>query len=174
MKKLTFLFKVFLSETKKRNFILKDLSNLLKQYQSQIIKANTVDIKNLKRLDMQGRLVLNERRISAMAQGLLDVAKLPDPIKQILEKKVLPNGLSLQKVSVPLGVVSVIYESRPNVTIDLAGLAIKSGNSLVLKGGSEAFETNKILVGLVHKALKKQGLPSSLIYLIYLMEEFIL
>ncbi len=150
----------------KRNKILKDLSGLLRKDQAQIIKANALDLKNLKRLEMRDRLVLNERRISAMAQGLLNVAKLPDPINNIIEKKILSNGLNLQKVSVPLGVVGIIYESRPNVTIDLAGLAIKSGNGLVLKGGSEAQETNKILVELVHRVLKKQGLSSSLVYLI--------
>ncbi len=150
----------------KRNKILVDISELLKKYQSSILKANTLDLNNLQRLEMRERLTLNERRINGMARGLLNVALLPNSISQILEKRILPNGLNLQKVSVPLGVVSVIYESRPNVTIDLAGLCIKSGNGLVLKGGSEAYNSNKILVELVHRALKKQGLPPSLVYLI--------
>ncbi len=149
-----------------RNRVLKNLSNLLLKNPKQILKANAQDLKNLKRLEMRDRLVLNDKRIKGMAQGLLKVAKLADPLNQKLENKKLPNGLHLQKISVPLGVVGVIYESRPNVTIDLAGLAIKSGNALVLKGGSEAQETNKILVNLIHRALNFLGLPSEVVYFI--------
>jgi len=151
---------------KKRNQILKNISGLLVKHQKKIIKANALDLKNLKRLEMRDRLVLNEKRLSGMAGGLLKVAALKDPLGQTIEKKKLANGLNLQKVSVPLGVVGVIYESRPNVTIDLAGLAIKSGNALVLKGGSEAQASNKVLVDLVHRALKLAGLPSDVMLLI--------
>src|SRR5207247_2119506 len=100
------------------------------------------------------------------AGGLNKVAKLTDPLNKTLETRKPANGLTINKVSVPMGVVGVIYESRPNVTVDLAGLAIKSGNALVLKGGSEAYESNKVLVGLIHQALKKQGLSSDVVYLI--------
>jgi len=150
----------------KRNQILTDLSKLFKNHQKQILKANAQDLKNLKRKEMKDRLVLSAKRLTAMAGGLIKVANLPDPLNKVLEKQKLKNGLNLQKISVPLGVVGVIYESRPNVTVDLAGLAIKSGNALVLKGGSEAYNSNKILVGLVHQVLTKHRLPSDLVYLI--------
>ena len=153
-------------KTADRNSILINLSALIRKHQKQILSANAQDLKNLKRNEMRDRLVLNPKRLQAMAQGLLDVAKLLDPLNKVLVKKRLKNGLNLQKVSVPLGTIGVIYESRPNVTIDLAGLAIKSGNALVLKGGSEAYNSNKILVGLVHRALKSAGLPADLVYLI--------
>jgi len=149
-----------------RNRILKTLSFLLKKNQRQILAANSADLKNLKRLEMRDRLVLNEKRISAMANGLLKVAKMPDPLNKIIEKRKLPSGLSLKKVSAPLGTSAIIYESRPNVTVDLAGLAIKSGNALVLKGGSEAYQSNKILVGLIHRALKQNKLSTDCVYLI--------
>lgn len=149
-----------------RNSILKKLSELLKKHQQQIFAANAKDLKILKRLEMRDRLVLSPKRLQAMVRGLSEVAKLPDPLNKTLEKKKLKNGLSLEKVSVPLGTVGIIYESRPNVTIDLAGLAIKSGNALVLKGGSEAYNSNKILVGLIHQALKLAGLSQDLVCLI--------
>ncbi len=149
-----------------RNKILRDLAEMLKKYQRQILQANARDLKNLARSSIKDRLLLNENRIQAMANGLLKVAKLPDPLNKILEKRKLKNGLSLQKISVPLGTLAVIYESRPNVTVDLAGLAIKSGNALVLKGGSEAHASNKILVELIHRALKQRGLPSEVVYFI--------
>jgi len=149
-----------------RNRVLINLSALLKKHQKEILSANAKDLKSLKRKEMRDRLVLNPKRLQAMANELLDVAKLPDPLNKVLLKKRLKNGLNLQKVSVPLGTVGVIYESRPNVTIDLAGLAIKSGNALVLKGGSEAYNSNKILVTLIHRALKSANLSTSLVYLI--------
>jgi glutamate-5-semialdehyde dehydrogenase len=121
---------------------------------------------------MRDRLVLNKKRIGEMAQGLPALKKLSDPLHQILSKGVRPNGLRIEKVSVPLGVVAVIYESRPNVTVDLAGLALKSGNGLVLKGGSEAFLTNRVLVALIHRAMQQSGLPASLVYLIHPKENW--
>jgi glutamate-5-semialdehyde dehydrogenase len=156
----------------KRNQILKDLAQILIKNQEQILKANQKDIKLLQRKELEDRLELNPKRISAMVQGLKEIAKQEDPLNKILETKDLPNGLKIQKISVPLGVVGVIYESRPNVTMDLAGLCIKSGNGLVLKGGSEAYFTNKILVELIHKAVKKNNLPSNLVYLISPKEEW--
>ncbi len=149
-----------------RNRVLVELSRLLKMHQKQILAANVRDLKNLKGEEMRDRLMLNEKRLVGMAKGLLDVAKLPDPLNKILEIRKPKNGLIINKISVPLGVVAVIYESRPNVTIDLFGLAFKSGNGLILKGGSEAYETNRVLVSLIHQSLQKLALPASLVYLI--------
>jgi len=149
-----------------RNRVLVELSRLLKMHQKQILAANVRDLKNLKGEEMRDRLMLNEKRLVGMAKGLLDVAKLPDPLNKILEIRKPKNGLIINKISVPLGVVAVIYESRPNVTIDLFGLAFKSGNGLILKGGSEAYETNRVLVSLIHQSLQKLALPASLAYLI--------
>lgn len=151
---------------KKRNQILNDLSELLLKHQSEIIPANQKDIKALKRVEMLDRLVLNPNRIGSMIAGLRDLAKQPEVLNKVLETRRPKNGLVIKKVSVPLGVVGVIYESRPNVTIDLAGLGIKSGNAVVLKGGSEAYESNKALVGLIHQVLKKHQLAPELVYLI--------
>jgi glutamate-5-semialdehyde dehydrogenase len=160
------LFKLSGLSLQIRDRFLTDLSALLLINQKQIIAANKVDLRNLKRLEMRDRLELNEKRIQAMSDGLLSLAKLPDPLNKITDKKKLKNGLSLSRISVPLGVLGIIYESRPNVTIDLAGLAIKSGNALVLKGGREAYESNKILVKLIRQALQKIGVSSDAIYLI--------
>ncbi len=158
--------KLALLNIAERNRVLVNLAGLLRKHQDRILSANAEDLKNLQRKEMRDRLVLNPKRLQSMAQGLLTVAKLSDPLNKILESKNLKNGLKVKKVSVPMGVVGVIYESRPNVTIDLAGLAIKSGNALVLKGGSEAYNSNKVLVGLIHQALKGAGLSSDSIYLI--------
>jgi glutamate-5-semialdehyde dehydrogenase len=149
-----------------RNKILISVAELLKKNKRKILSANGQDLKNLQRMDMRDRLVLNDKRLLSMEQGLQALTKLPDSLNKILEKKDLKNGLHLSKISVPLGVVAVIYESRPNVTIDLAGLAIKTGNALVLKGGSEAHQTNKILTSLIHQALAKHRLSPDLVYLI--------
>ncbi len=149
-----------------RNKILISAAELLEKNKRKILSANDQDLKNLQRVDMHDRLVLNDKRLLSMEQGLQALTKLPDSLNKILEKKDLKNGLHLSKISVPLGVVAVIYESRPNVTIDLAALAIKTGNALVLKGGSEAYRTNKVLVSLIHQALAKHRLSPNLVCLI--------
>jgi len=149
-----------------RNSILRDLAAAIGSHRKQILRANAVDLKNLKRLEMRDRLLLNPKRVTDMAQGLLDLAKQPEVLNKVLETRKPKNGLVIKKITVPLGVLGIIYESRPNVTIDLAGLAIRSGNALVLKGGSEAYQSNKVLVGLVHQVLKKHRLPPDLVYLI--------
>jgi glutamate-5-semialdehyde dehydrogenase len=111
-------------------------------------------------------LLLTEQRILDLAASLHDVAKLPNPSEQILLDKILANGLHLEKKSVPLGVVGVIYESRPNVTIDVAALCIRSGNAAVLRGGTDAWHTNAILVSLIHASLAAAGLPTDVVRLL--------
>lgn len=149
-----------------RNQILQALASALSKNQKAILQANQQDIKELKRLAMKDRLILNAKRLQEMVEGLRALAKLSDPLNKTLEVRRPKNGLVIKKVSVSLGVLGVIYESRPNVTIDLAGLAIKSGNALALKGGSEARNSNRVLVRLIHQALKTLGLPAGLVYLI--------
>jgi glutamate-5-semialdehyde dehydrogenase len=105
------------------------------------------------------RLKLTEERIKAICSELTQVKNLPSPLDRILEKKILPNGLSLKKITVPLGVLGVIYEARPNVTFDVFALALKSGNGLILKGGSDADHSNRAIISLIHQALEENGLP---------------
>src|SRR5207302_11495940 len=112
------------------------------------------------------RLTLNDKRIRAMAEGLRQIAALPDPVGQVVDGSRRPNGLEMQRVRVPLGVVGIIYESRPNVTIDAAGLCLKSGNAVILRGGSEAICSNRALARLCAFACEKAGLPPDSIQLI--------
>ena len=112
---------------------------------------------------MIDRLTLTPGRISDMAAGIRAVAALPDPVGEILSTHTLPNGLVVEKTAIPLGVVAIIYESRPNVTSDAASLAIKSGNVCVLRGGKESFRSNQAIVSALQEALRRQNLPESLV-----------
>lgn len=147
--------------------VLHRLAELLIEQTPIIIGENAKDLAQMDPQDpMRDRLLLTSARIEALAASLHDVAALPDPSGQVLLDKVLSNGLKLQKISVPLGVVGVIYESRPNVTIDVAALCIRSGNAAVLRGGTDAWFTNQVLVGLIHEALLSQELPADLVRLL--------
>jgi glutamate-5-semialdehyde dehydrogenase len=147
--------------------ILKDLAERLRMNCSAILIENEKDLASYDPQNpMRDRLLLTEQRISALADSLWDVAQLPDPAGQIIVDKILANGLHLQKKSVALGVVGVIYESRPNVTIDVAALCIRSGNAAVLRGGTDAWHTNSILVSLIHDALQAAGLSTDLVRLL--------
>lgn len=150
-----------------RNNVLRDIAKTILKNSYAIIRVNQKDLKAFKGGESAAkRLELDKNKIRQIVVSIISVVKLPDPLNQILETRKRPNGLNIKKISMPLGVVGVIYESRPNVTVDLAVLAIKSGNAVALKGGKEAFETNKVLVSLMHQVLKKHGLPQELIYLI--------
>lgn len=153
--------------TEKKNQILKEMAASLRKQASLIIKTNLKDLIHgeKKKLSsaMLDRLKLDEKRIESMAKGLDEVALLEDPVGLVTKEWVRPNGLQIKKVRIPLGVVAVVYESRPNVTVDAAGLCFKSGNGVVLRGGSEAFESNKILVKILGGVLAKNKLPQSLI-----------
>ena len=132
-----------------------------------IIKANKKDIAKQNINDPKvDRLLLNEERIKSIANAIRQIAKLPNPSGKVLEKRTLHNGLELQKMSVPLGVVGVIYESRPNVTYDIAALCLRSMNACVLKGSKEAEETNKASVKLIQKILKENNLPADCVTLL--------
>ena len=157
------------STTLKNNALLA-MATALEQNQQRILTANALDIaageeKGLS-ASLLDRLRLTPSRIAAMADGLRQVAALPDPIGECLSGMRRPNGLDIQKVRVPFGVIAMIYEARPNVTVDAAGLCLKTGNAVILRGGSEAIESNKVLAGILIDAAKLAGLPDGAIALV--------
>jgi len=145
--------------TKIKNKVLKKYALLLDKEKHSILKANIKDVKLAKKNRLKNnlieRLFIDQIKLNYIKNSINKIAKLKDPIDNILEKRSRPNGLKINKVSIPIGVIGVIYESRPNVTSDVASLCFKSGNAVILKGGSEAINTNKILVKLFRKALKE-------------------
>jgi glutamate-5-semialdehyde dehydrogenase len=152
------------ANTLKKNEALHAISRLLPIRADQIIDANRKDIERgiAEGLSsgLQDRLTLNETRINALAAAVNQVATLPDPVGQVVRGSTLPNGLVISQNRVPFGVVGAIYEARPNVTIDIASLAIKSGNAVVLRGGTAAENTNLVLVSVLQEALASVGLPA--------------
>ncbi|EMO79286.1 glutamate-5-semialdehyde dehydrogenase [Leptospira kirschneri str. 200801774] len=144
----------------KKNKILLSLADILEKRKTEILSANELDLKDGKEKQLSSalmdRLLLNEKRIFTMASAVREIAALPDPIGEVTRGITLPNGLELVTRRVPLGVVMVIYESRPNVTIDVGALSFKSGNACILRGGSEAFYSNEILIKLFHEILIKE------------------
>ena len=156
-----------LATSEKKNEILFSLAQLLLENSALIIAENEKDLASISVDDpMRDRLLLNSDRIINLSQSLHEVAKLTDPTGQTLSDKVIANGLKLTKISVPLGVVGVIFESRPNVAVDVAALCIRSGNAAILRGGSDAWHTNSILVELIHRALISAGFSPDLIRLL--------
>ncbi|MBL7525126.1 glutamate-5-semialdehyde dehydrogenase [Legionella bononiensis] len=150
-----------------RQRVLLSLAELIRQSVAQIIQENSKDLALMAKEDPKyDRLMLTEKQINAIADDVALVSSLPQPVGRILEEKILPNGLRINKLSVPLGVVAVIYESRPNVTIDVFTLCFKAGNACILKGGKEAEHSNRFLLSLIHQALKLQGIDSHCVYLL--------
>lgn len=150
----------------KKNSALNHIAERLISETDSILEANKIDIDNAREKYgsvMLDRLTLNEKRIADMAQGVRDVACLPDPEGRVLSRVERPNGLIIEKISVPLGLIAIIYESRPNVTSDAAVLALKSGNAVVLRGGSEAFYSNQAIVKAIRLGLEDAGLPKELV-----------
>lgn len=148
------------------NALLKELAQTLRQDRSTLLEANAKDCARMDQEDPRyDRLLLTEDRIEAIAQDIENVAKLPSPLGKVLEENTRPNGLHIQRISVPLGVIGIIYEARPNVTFDVFSLCIKSGNACILKGGSDAKDSNAAGVAIIQKVLEKQGLPKELILL---------
>lgn len=155
---------------KEKNRVLSDYCKIILKNKELIIKENSKDIglavkKNLAE-NLINRLILNEKKILDIVKSLNEIIKLKDPTDLILEKWTRPNGLSISKVTIPIGVIGVIYESRPNVTCDVAALCFKSGNPVILKGGSEALNSNKILSKFFRTALKQNRLDKNFIQLI--------
>lgn len=152
-----------------KNLALNLMADALVRNTAEILKANALDLENAKGIIspvMLDRLMLNEARIKAMAQGIRDVALLPDPVGKTLSESVRDDGLLIKKVSVPMGVVAIIYESRPNVTSDAAALALKSGNVCVLRGGKEAHKSASAIVCALREGLRDAGVCENAINLI--------
>ncbi|GIO69381.1 glutamate-5-semialdehyde dehydrogenase [Paenibacillus cookii] len=156
--------------TQQKNEALQLMADALRRRREDIIAANRED---LERGQAQGistslldRLALNPQRIEAIAEGLEQIISLPDPIGDVLDDFERPNGLKISKLRVPLGVIGIIYEARPNVTVDAAGLCLKAGNTVVLRGGSSALSSNRKIVEVLHEALDASALPADAIQLI--------
>lgn len=147
--------------------VLKTLAASMVAQQALLLRANLKDLaRQAPDNPRNDRLLLNEQRIKAIAKSLLKVSRLPDPTGKVLEKRVLANGLKVEKLAVPLGVVGAVYESRPNVTFDIAGLCIRSRNAAVLKGSQEADETNKAALKLIRAALVANGIDGDCVCLL--------
>ena len=153
-----------------RNHALNSAAKLLRQHCAEILVENKKDVANAHANGQDAafidRLQLDENRVDTMAKGLEDIAGLTDPLGRELASWTRPNGLVISRVATPLGVLGVIYESRPNVTIDAAGLAVKSGNAVILRGGSASIHTASILADLMRKALGEAGLPEDVVQLV--------
>ena len=162
--------KLAVTSTAVKNKALLAMAEALLAKQEEILAANALDMERAAAKGMKSsmldRLKLTEARIEGMADGLRQVAGLPDPVGNVLDGKTLANGLQITKVRVPLGVIGIIYEARPNVTADAAGLCLKSGNAVVLKGGSEAMESNKAVAGVLSEAATAAGMPEGAIQFI--------
>lgn len=162
-----------LSLLSKKN-IVSGLADLLISNEQAIIRENQKDLDRMEDSNpKKDRLLLNEARIKDLASALNDILKLEDPTGKVLLEKKMENGLYIQKMSVPIGVVGVIYESRPNVTIDVAALCLYAGNAVVLRGGSDAEYTNRILVDLIHQALRENGVDENAIQLMPVDRKFV-
>ena len=149
------------------NSLLLALADSIPAHRDAILEANQKDIERMDPADpMVDRLLLNASRLDAIAADIRNVASLPSPLDAVLEKRVLANGLNLKKVTVPIGVIGIIYEARPNVTFDVFALCLKSGNATVLKGGSDAMYSNIAIVELIHSVLKEHGINPDTIYLL--------
>ena len=143
------------------NKVLSNYSQLILKNKKQIIKKNSIDVKNMLRKHLVDRLVLNEKKIDALRYSINEIIKFPNPINKTLEKWKRPNGLEIKKVSTSIGVIGVIYESRPNVTSDVSALCFKSGNCAILRGGSDAFNSNKILSDLFRTSLNNNRIDKN-------------
>ena len=154
------------ASNEQKNLAITAIAELLEKASEKVIAANDLDMKNSQNklsASLLDRLKLTEPRIKSLAAAVREVAQLTDPTGRILEEKTLPNGLQLQKLSVPLGVIGCIYEARPNVTVDIAAIAIKSGNAVALRGGSAAENTNRVLIEVIQAGLRQAGLPPQLV-----------
>ncbi|HAO91419.1 MAG TPA: glutamate-5-semialdehyde dehydrogenase, partial [Succinivibrio sp.] len=154
-------------ETSKKNEALNNIAKVLQEHKDEIFSANKLDVQqacdNKLNQALVDRLTLNDSRFTEMVEGVKKVALLDDPTDRLYDGRTLENGLTLYKRSVPFGVVGVIYEARPNVTVDIAALCLKSGNACFLRGGKEAINTNRVLHKLICSALKNLGLDEHMV-----------
>ncbi len=158
------------ADTKLKNQALLFIAEAIRSEKSALLAANQQDLEAAKANGLEpamlDRLTLSEKSIATMAEGLAQIASLPDPIGEMSDFKYRPSGIQIGKMRVPLGVIGIIYEARPNVTVDAAGLCIKSGNACILRGGSEAIHCNQALAKLVHEGLEKAGLPAAAVLVV--------
>ena len=161
---------ISISNSKKRNLAILNTSKIIENNQSKILEANKIDIENAQLKKMSGafldRLILNNERIKNITNGLKQISEMSDPLGVELSRWKRPNGLDISRVSVPLGVIGIVYESRPNVTIDAGSLCIKSGNSSILRGGSDSIHSSKILAQCLQEGLIEANLPSDAVQII--------
>ena len=144
------------------NKILYALADRIDRCTDEILSANAIDLQAMDPADPKyDRLKLTEERLNGIASDIRNVAMLPSPLNRVMEETVRPNGLLIKKISVPFGVIGVIYEARPNVTFDVFSLCLKSGNCCLLKGGSDAEHSNRAIIGIIHEVLKKEGMNTS-------------
>ncbi|HSH97105.1 MAG: glutamate-5-semialdehyde dehydrogenase [Methylophilaceae bacterium] len=158
------------ADTVTKNLALTTIAHAIRRDKAELLAANKADMDaaraNGLEAAMLDRLTLTEKSIATMAEGLEQIATLADPIGEISDMKYRPSGIQVGKMRVPLGVIGIIYEARPNVTVDAAGLCIKSGNATILRGGSEAIQCNRALAKIVHEGLSAAGLPSSAVQVV--------
>ncbi len=158
------------SSSKDRNLAILNTSLIIKQKQKEILQANKIDIRNAKQKNLTDafvdRLFLNDKRINDIINGLKKIAEMDDPIGIELSRWKQPNGLDISRISVPLGIIGIIYESRPNVTIDSGSLCIKSGNTVILRGGSDSINSSKILTSCLQEGLMSANLPADAVQMI--------
>ncbi len=158
-----------------KNNAIQSIARGLESNRKLLLEQNQKDIdageENGLSQAMIDRLRLTHERIDGMVKGLRQLIELPDPVASIIEQKVRPNGLKINKVRVPIGVIGIIYESRPNVTIDCAGLCLKSGNASILRGGKEAFHSNRALASIIEQALESSALPKDSVQLVPTVEK---
>ena len=158
-----------------KNNAIQSIARGLESNRKLLLEENLKDIdageENGLNEAMVDRLRLTHERIDGMVKGLRQLIELPDPVDSIIEQKVRPNGLKINKVRVPIGVIGIIYESRPNVTIDCAGLCLKSGNASILRGGKEAFHSNRALASIIEQALESSALPKDSVQLVPTVEK---
>lgn len=156
--------------SQQKNLALGAIASALRAAAPEILAQNMLDMKNAEENGMSSafldRLRLDGARIDKIADSLLDVAALEDPVGRVIEQRVRPNGLRIEKIAVPLGVVGVIFEARPNVTADSAALCLKSGNAVILRGGSDAIHSNIAIAAVIRAALEKAGLPADCVQLV--------
>ncbi|MCH9848900.1 MAG: glutamate-5-semialdehyde dehydrogenase [Betaproteobacteria bacterium] len=158
------------ADSNAKNLALTEIANAILREKDSLLAANAKDLAAAKESGLESalvdRLTLTAKTVDSMAEGLLQIASLADPIGQMNNFKYMPSGIQVGQMRVPLGVIGIIYEARPNVTADAAGLCIKSGNAAILRGGSEAIHCNQALAKLVHEGLEKAGLPKEVVQVV--------
>ncbi len=163
------VFLARMSSDEKRS-ALEEIARLLEAKSDRVITANTRDLENAQKNGISGplidRLTLNPERISAMSEGIRQIARLDDPVGEVLYMKKRPNGLQIGQVRVPIGVIGIIYEARPNVTADASGLCLMAGNAVLLRGGKEAINSNIAITGIIQDALSARGIPAGAVQLV--------